>query len=334
MHSRELVYKTLDFNSHQRVPRDLWVLPWARENYPQELQKIQARFPSDFVSAPARYATPVLTTGDPYLIGTFTDDWGCTFVNIQNGYIGEVRSPLVDIWEKWETVQPPLNALSLDKTAVNAFSKKSERFVFGGCCPRPFERMQFLRGSQNLYIDLADPPGEFFELLDVVHQFYIKELELWAETDVDGLNFMDDWGSQYSLLINPQQWRKIFKPLYKDYIDIAHQAGKRIFMHSDGYIFDIYQDLIELGLDAINSQLFIMDIEEIGRQFGGQITFWGEIDRQHLLPHGTTTQITGAVQRVKEALYRNGGVIAQCEFGPGAKPENVAMVYQAWDDVS
>ena len=84
MHSRELVYKTLDFNSHQRVPRDLWVLPWARENYPQELQKIQARFPSDFVSAPARYATPVLTTGDPYLIGTFTDDWGCTFVNIQN----------------------------------------------------------------------------------------------------------------------------------------------------------------------------------------------------------------------------------------------------------
>ena len=98
---------------------------------------------------------------------------------------------------------------------------------------------------------------------------------------------MDDWGSQKSLLINPKQWRKIFKPLYKEYIDLAHQAGKKIFMHSDGYIFDIYGDLIELGLDAINSQLFIMDIEEIGKHFGGQITFWGEIDRQHLLPHGT-----------------------------------------------
>ena len=104
-------------------------------------------------------------------------------------------------------------------------------------------------------------------------------------------------------------------------------------MHSDGYIFDIYGDLIELGLDAVNSQLFIMDIEEIGNQYGGQITFWGEIDRQHLLPNGTTEQISEAVQRVKDALYHNGGVIAQCEFGPGGRPENVEMVYQAWEDV-
>ena len=101
-------------------------------------------------------------------------------------------------------------------------------------------------------------------------------------------------------------------------------------MHSDGYIFYIYADLIELGLDAINSQLFIMDIENIGTQFGGQITFWGEIDRQHLLPKGTTEDIAGAVQRVKSALYKNGGVIAQCEFGPGAKPENVYAVFKCW----
>jgi len=333
MNSRQLVLQTLDFNSPHRAPRDLWVLPWAKNNFPRQYQRIKARFPSDFVSVKDKYTKPPQKNGDPYQVGTFTDEWGCIFVNIQEGYIGEVQSPLVSTWDKWQTVSPPMEALTLDKVAVNAFCKKSERFVFGGCCPRPFERMQFLRGSQNLYIDLADPPVEFFELLDVVHQFYLKELELWAETDVDGLNFMDDWGSQYSLLINPQQWRKIFKPLYKDYIDIAHQAGKRIFMHSDGYIFDIYQDLIELGLDAFNSQLFIMDIEEIGKRFGGQITFWGEIDRQHLLPHGTTTQIAEAVQRIKDALYRNGGVIAQCEFGLGAKPENVAMVYEAWNEI-
>ena len=134
-------------------------------------------------------------------------------------------------------------------------------------------------------------------------------------------------------MISPKLWRKIFKPLYKEYIDLAHQAGKKIFMHSDGYIFDIVADLIELGLDAINSQLFVMDIEEIGRQFGGQIAFWGEIDRQHLLPFGTTEDIASAVRRVKQALYKDGGVIAQCEFGPGARPENVAMVYQTWEDV-
>ncbi len=332
MKSRELVYKTLDFDSPLRVPRDLWLLPWAATHHAEDLKRIQEKFPSDFASAPARYASELQTSGDPYQFGTYVDEWGCTFVNIQDGYIGEVKSPLVNSWDHWKQVRPPEAVLTLDKPAVNAFCRKSDRFIFGGCCPRPFERMQFLRGSQNLYFDLADPPGEFFELLAVVHQFFLKELEVWAATDVDGLNFMDDWGSQKSLLINPKQWREIFKPLYKDYIDLAHQAGKKIFMHSDGFIFDIYGDLIELGLDAINSQLFIMDIEEIGRQFGGQITFWGEIDRQHLLPYGTTAQITIAVQRVKDALYRNGGVIAQCEFGPGARPENVETVYQAWNN--
>ena len=295
MKPRNLVLDTLTFSSPMRAPRDLWLLPWATNHYPQEVRYIQERFPSDFANPPTYYANPIQLKGDPYKIGAFTDEWGCTFENIQAGVIGEVRSPQVKSWEDWQKVQPPRDMLTFDKVAVNTYCRESDLFVFGGCCPRPFERMQFLRGSQNLYMDLADPPPEFFELLNVVHQYYLKELEIWASTDVDGLNFMDDWGSQKSLLINPKQWRRIFKPLYKDYIDLAHQAGKKIFMHSDGYIFDIYADLIELGLDAINSQLFIMDIEEIGKHFGGQITFWGEIDRQHLLPNGTTEEIAEAV---------------------------------------
>jgi hypothetical protein len=333
MHPRNVVLDTLVFNNPTRVPRDLWLLPWATSHYPGQAQMLQQEYPRDFANPPVRYAEPVRTTGDPYKIGTYTDEWGCTFTNIQEGVIGEVSTPLVSSWDDLGKVRPPLGALTFDKDAVNAFCQQSDFFVFGGCCPRPFERMQFLRGSQNLYLDLADPGREFFELLDLVHQFYLKELDCWALTGVDALNFMDDWGSQNRLLIHPKQWRKIFKPLYKDYIDLAHQAGKRIFMHSDGYIFDIYADLIELGLDAINSQLFTMDIEEIGRQFAGKITFWGEIDRQHLLPNGTTQQVADAVQRVKNALYKNGGVIAQCEFGPGARPGNVATVFQAWNEV-
>ena len=333
MKPRDLVYETLAFNAPKRVPRDLWLLPWATNNYPQEHKRIQQRYPSDFTGPPIHYENPIQTTGNPYILGTYIDEWGSIFENIQAGVHGEVRSPYVKSWDDWQKVQPPTEMLTFDIEAVNTFCRESDLFVFGGCCPRPFERMQFLRGSQNLYFDLADPPREFFELLDVVHQYYLKEMEVWASTDVDALNFMDDWGSQKSLLINPKQWRKIFKPLYKDYIDLAHQAGKKIFMHSDGYIFDIYADVIELGLDAINSQLFIMDIEEIGKRYGGKITFWGEIDRQHLLPNGTTEQITQAVQRVKDSLYYDGGVIAQCEFGPGGRPENVEMVFQAWDEV-
>ena len=67
----------------------------------------------------------------------------------------------------------------------------------------------------------------------------------WAQTDVDCLQMMDDWGSQKSLLISPKLWRQYFGPMYKDYIDIAHNAGKKISMHSDGYTLDILPDLIE-----------------------------------------------------------------------------------------
>jgi hypothetical protein len=106
-------------------------------------------------------------------------------------------------------------------------------------------------------------------------------------------------------------------------------------MHSDGCIFDIYEDLIEIEIDAINSQLFCMDIEEIGRRFKGRITFWGEIDRQHILPFGTVDEARAAVQRVVENLNSpEGGVIAEFELGAGARLANADAIFQAWREFS
>ena len=90
--------------------------------------------------------------------------------------------------------------------------------------------------------------------------------------------------------------------------------------------------MIEVGVDALNSQLFTMDIEEIGRRFKGRLTFWGEIDRQHVLPFGSVMDVYKAVARVRTALDDGkGGVIAQCEWGVNNPPENIAAVYAAWD---
>ena len=102
-------------------------------------------------------------------------------------------------------------------------------------------------------------------------------------------------------------------------------------MHSDGCILDIIPDLIELGLDAVNSQIFCMGLDKL-EQFRGKITFWGEIDRQHILPEGSVEDVKNAVKQVKSSLYDNGGVIAQCEFGPGSRPENVEAVFQQWNE--
>ena len=331
---RELVHRTLEFNKPSGVPRQLWLLPWASELYPEQVKKIQSDFPDDIVPAPVVYNQKLKTIGEQYSVGTFVDEWGCVFENKQSGIIGEVKEPLVKTWDDVEKVCPPQERLTLEVEKVNDFCRSSDKFVMSPCCARPFERIQFIRGTENIYMDLVMQPDGFKDLLNKVHQFKLNELQLWARTDVDALFFMDDWGTQRSLLISPVMWRDIFKPLYKEYIDIAHNNGKKIFMHSDGYILDIIPDLIELGLDALNSQIFCMDVEELGKQFKGKVTFWGEIDRQHILPEGSKEDVIEAVKQVKDALYADGGVIAQCEFGPGTKPENVDTVFETWNSFS
>ena len=150
-------------------------------------------------------------------------------------------------------------------------------------------------------------------------------------TDVDAVSFMDDWGSRQSLLVSPAMWVEYFKPLYRDYCDIAKAHGKFVFMHSDGYIMDIYEHLVEIGVDAINSQLFTMPIEEIGERFKGRITFWGEMDRQGILPFGTPEDVRAGVERVKAALWdERGGVIGQAEFNKGYPLENIRAFFEAW----
>ena len=337
MTSRERVIRALEFDHPDRVPRDLWVLPIARLQHGQAaVDQLYKRWPTDFggTGVGASRKLPQMR-GDPYAIGQFTDGWGCTFESIQAGVIGEVKHPLIDDWSKLDDLREPTEMLNIDVDAVNAACKASDRFITAGCCARPFERCQFLRGSENLYYDLAEESAEFAELLRRVHRFYRREIEVWATTDVDAITFMDDWGSQQSLLISPAQWRRLFKPLYAEYVAIAHEHGKKALMHSDGHIFAVYEDLIEIGLDAVNSQLFCMDIEEIGRRFKGRITFWGEIDRQHILPEGSTDDVRGAVKRVVDNLYDpSGGVIAQFELGAATKLANAHEVFQAWSDLT
>jgi len=173
------------------------------------------------------------------------------------------------------------------------------------------------------------------ELLDVIQRYYMEELELWSRAEVDGVKFMDDWGSQNQLLISPEMWRRIFKPLYREYVELAHARGKFIFMHSDGNIEQILPDLAEIGIDAVNSQLFCMDLERVARDVKGKITFWGEIDRQHALPSSDPEAGRRAVREVASHLFdRRGGMIAQLEFGLAANPAVVASVYDEWEKMT
>jgi hypothetical protein len=335
---REIVRRCLTFSRPERLPHDLWTLPWAVKRFPHVLAQIRARFPNDIVEAPKIYRPSPRVKGDQYGIGLYTDEWGCTFENVQDGVIGEVKSPIVTDVTDLSTCRPPHEILPDDpdkaRDAVNRFCEESDLFILAACCPRPWERMQFLRGTVNAMIDTAMPKMGGFNLLRKIHEFHMKELEFWVSSDVDGIFFMDDWGSQTNLLISPTTWRELFKPLYRDYCDIAHAHCKFAFMHSDGWIQSIYQDLIEIGVDAVNSQLFVMDMNELERVAKGRITFWGEIDRQRVLTSTDERTVRDAVGKVAKHFYDpRGGAIIQFEMGAGFHGPNALVIFDEWERI-
>lgn len=336
MTERELVYATLEFrNKEGRAPRQLWSLPCAHWNHQDTIDRINRDYPEDIAGPPVILRKPTIEQGNPYVEGTYIDAWGCRFTNIHPGVHGEVKESLIldDDWSNADQIHVPTELLDFDVDAVNRFCASTDKFVSSGCNPRPFEQLQFIRTSELLFMDLMDMPTGMTRFMQKMHTFYCDWVEKWAKTDVDCVNMMDDWGSQQSLLINPMMWREMFKPMYKDYVEIAKRYGKKAFMHSDGYTLDIIPELIDIGMDAVNCQMFCIGVDKLA-PYKGKITFWGEIDRQHLLVTGETAEVERAVKSVYDTLWADGGCIAQCEFGPGAKPENVYTVFKAWDKVS
>ena len=245
-----------------------------------------------------------------------------------------MKQPALADWSALAGFRPPWKLVrKRDFSHANSTCGESDLFMLSETTARPFERLQFLRGTENLFVDIAYGTAELRRLLEMVHEFYLEDIKGWCRTSVDGVFFMDDWGSARALLINPATWREMFKPLYKDYCEIIHAAGKLAFFHTDGNIEAILGDLVEVGVDAVNSQLFAMDIEELARTYKGKVTFWGEIDRQHVLPFGTSEEVRDAVMRVRRALEDgSGGVIAQCEWGKNNPAANVRAVFEAWDE--
>jgi hypothetical protein len=333
MTSRELVRRALRFERPVRTPRQAWVLPWAEQRHPESVARLRARFPDDLVAAPQLYRVPLPITGSRYEKGLYIDEWGCRFHNIHGGVIGIVHEPLVAHWSQLDRFRTPEEVLTVDTDAVRAFCRDSGRFTLAGTLVRPFERLCFIRTMEQALVDLAEDPPELRELLRRMHEHYLREVEVWARTDVDAIMIMDDWGTQRGMLVSPRLFRRHFRPMYEDYVAIARRYGKFVFMHSDGNILDIMEDLIAIGIDALNSQVACMGIETLGRRFAGRITFWGEIDRQILLARGTLSEVEAEVRAVRQHLFAGGGVIAQCEFGPGAIPENVLRVFETWESI-
>ncbi len=334
MNSRERVIACLEFKSPDRAPRDLWALPYITLFKKEEYATLIDKYPLDIGASQSSPGSSDTALERYRKRGSYKDEWGCTWQIGEPGVIGEIKEPIIDDWSKLKDIKPPYNIIKeRDLSFINKSCDESDKFMLSDVTARPFERLQFLRGTQNLFLDLAYGSPEVEDLIEMVHEFYLADIENWCKTDIDGIIFMDDWGTNTSLLIRPTQWREIFKPLYRQYCSLMHSYNKYAFFHSDGNIETIYGDLIDVGIDAINSQLYVMDIEGLADKYKGKITLWGELDRQHIQPFGKPDDVRKGVKRIRDAFDDGkGGVIAQCEWGIADPTENIRTVYEAWEE--
>lgn len=334
MTGRERIHKCLMFQNPDRAPRDLWALPYISLHRKEEFDEVVRKYPMDIGLSQLSPGWDDKVVQATAKAGCYEDDWGSIWQVGEPGVIGEVKSPAIARWSDFSTFQPPWDLVrNRDMSHVNRLCDESDKFMLSDVTARPFERLQFLRGTENLYLDIGYGTAEIRKLLDMVHEFYIEDVTSWCKSNVDGIFFMDDWGDNSGPLINPEIFRELFKPLYRQYCEIIHSHGKFAFFHTDGNTQKIYGDFVEVGMDAINSQLFAMDIEELAGKYRGKVTFWGEMDRQYVMPFGSREEVRQAVRRVRKALDDGaGGVIAQCEWGKSDPGENVEAVFETWGE--
>ena len=179
----------------------------------------------------------------------------------------------------------------------------------------PLERAFAMQGMDTFLMNLALHP-DFAEALLWKIQGRCKVLMghfLAALGDhVDIIKIGDDLGTQESLLMSPDMYRGILKPIHADYIAfIRERTAAKVFFHTDGDVFPLIDDLLEFGVDILNpiqtSAGKMANLAELKARWGDRLTFCGGIDTHRILPTGTPAEVRAEVRRVIEILGPGGG---------------------------
>jgi uroporphyrinogen decarboxylase len=173
-----------------------------------------------------------------------------------------------------------------------------------------FESAWMIRGYQEFFMDLILEPSFAHSLLDQILERQLEVIDALVGLPCDAIMFIDDYGDQRTVAVGPETWRTFFKPRLKSIYERIHAGGKKTFHHSCGNVYEIVPDLIEIGLDVLQSvQPEAMPVYELKKNFGNSLCFWGGLGTQQLLPFGTPEQIRSEVRKLKSELGKNGGYV-------------------------
>jgi len=201
----------------------------------------------------------------------------------------------------------------LDRRFFDDIPEKLSRY---GDCLRVFkigfslyERAWTLRGMENLLMDFLENPGFVRELLRSIADHNIAQVREALKYDIDAVYFGDDWGQQRGLQMGPQIWRRFIRPELERMYSTVRNAGKYVFIHSCGKVDELFDDLIEIGLNCFNPfQPEVMDVFDLMDRYKGRLAFHGGLSTQQTLPYGSVEDVKKASQDLLKA-GKNGGYI-------------------------
>jgi len=254
------------------------------------------------------------------------DDWGEGQIEIEPGVWFPGYHPLADAttledleaYTDWPDMNDPYR---VEQAALDAHRLDEENQYAILATPWlmfPLERAFGLQGMDKFLMNLAMLP-------DFAEALLKKNLELCKQhmghflhavgEHIDMIKIGDDLGTQDRLMISPRMYRKLLKPIHAELIQFIKERTKaKVFFHTDGDVFDLIGDFIEIGVDILNpvqtSAGKMSDLEGLKSSFGQNIIFCGAMDTQYFLPKGSPQEVRDEMRRVMRALGENGGYMA------------------------
>jgi len=272
---------------------------------------------------------------------SYTDCLGRRFV-ASGGFFNQVDHPMQDHIEvEWKYFHFP--SLASDRFAdLGKISKDGYDKGFGMGVDGPwgiYEISSSLIGMTRYLMYLKSNPNLIRQIAeDVLEKYLIPFYDLLLENTVPYVQVVgisDDLGTQTGMIFSPKMYREIFKPLHQRLVDHIHKrTDAKVYMHSDGSIYPIIPDLIEIGVEGLNPVQYSakdMDLTRLKKEFGKDLGFFGGVLENSVLSFGTPDDVRRLVKENMSILSNGGGFIfaAIHNISQEVPPNNILALYEA-----
>ena len=348
MNIRENFLRTLEFNKPEWIPCIIamsGIVEGKENKYGKKLENIKNKYKGLF-DREIRPEDALLFQGlgPAYKIGKFEDSWGCVWQNTTGTSEGQVIEHPLEDWsylKKYKAPDPLATRTNewgsgtwdWNEIEKDIIKRKKEGKIIWGNGERLFDRLYFLRGFENLMMDIATDDPNLPKLIEQLWDYEKKLIDKWLEIGVDIIWFHTDIGTQKNLMIRPEKFRKYLKPMFKDLFGTCRDAGTHVYLSTDGRVIDIVDDFIECGVSIHDPQTGAISNEEIAKSYKGKIGIFLDLDRQHF-PFYTPDELDEIIKKSVDMLNTpEGGLIvmaAICDPVPVMPIENIEAICKAF----